>query len=261
MSTPLLYLRSCVFMLLFALSTAIWAPICFLFALLPYRQHYNMTVLWNRFNIQAARLVCGIRYQIKGEENLPDEPAIVLCKHQSTWETLFLCYNLTRPLVFVYKRELNYVPFFGWGIALLRMIPINRSKGKDAFAQVVELGRQRLQEGRWPVLFPEGTRIPVGLKGKYKTGGARLAVEAGVPVIPIAVNSGECWPKKPFIKKPGLITVSIGKPIRSAGLTPAELMQQVENWIESEMRVISSPGIYTIDNLPNHLEAASSDPA
>jgi 1-acyl-sn-glycerol-3-phosphate acyltransferase len=256
-----LFLRSLLFTLLMTLATVVWAPLCILFAPFPYRQRYYLTTRWNVFVIWAAKTVCGIRYQVKGRENLPDAPAIVLAKHQSAWETIFLCFNTLRPLVFVFKKELTYIPFFGWGIALLRMIPIDRSKSKDAFAQVVDQGRKRLADGQWIIMFPEGTRIPVGKKGKYKSGGTRLAVETNTIVVPIALNAGECWPKNTFIKKPGVITVSIGKPISPEGLTPTELMQQVENWIESEMRVISSPGIYSKDKLPNTLEAASPDSA
>jgi 1-acyl-sn-glycerol-3-phosphate acyltransferase len=181
---------------------------------------------------------------VKGYENLPDAPVILLSKHQSAWETIFYLYFMPRPLVYVFKKELQYIPFFGWGIALLRMIPIDRSKGKDAFAQVVTQGRRRLADGQWVIMFPEGTRIPVGEKGRYKGGGTRLAVETNTPVVPIAVNSGECWPKNSFIKKPGVITVSIGKPISPQGTNAVDLMQQVENWIESEMRVIS-PQVYS----------------
>ncbi|NEX60823.1 lysophospholipid acyltransferase family protein [Noviherbaspirillum galbum] len=262
MSHPILFLRSLAFTLTMIVATVIWAPICFLFAPLPYEKRYFMTGLWNRFIIGSLRVFCGVRHQIKGAENLPDCPAIVLSKHQSAWETIFLYYALPRPLVYVFKKELLYIPFFGWGIALLRMIPIDRSKTKDAFAQVVEQGKQRLATGKWIIMFPEGTRSKVGKQGKYKSGGTRLAVETKVPVIPIALNAGECWPKNSFIKKPGLITVSIGKPISSAGRTPNDLMQEVENWIESEMRVISSPGVYTQTYVPNKtLEAASPDSA
>jgi 1-acyl-sn-glycerol-3-phosphate acyltransferase len=176
---------------------------------------------------------------VRGMHNLPDTPAILLCKHQSAWETIFLLCKMPRPLIFVLKKELLYLPFFGWALALLRMIPIDRSKARDAFAQVVVHGRKRLADGQWVIMFPEGTRTAVGSQGKYKGGGARLAVETGAVVVPIAVNSGECWPKNSFIKTPGLITVSIGPTIASTGKDPARLMQEVENWIESEMRVIS----------------------
>jgi 1-acyl-sn-glycerol-3-phosphate acyltransferase len=147
--------------------------------------------------------------------------------------------NMKRPLVYVFKKEILYIPFFGWGMALLRMIPIDRSKGKRAFAHVVKIGKQRLADGQSIIMFPEGTRIPVGQKGQYKSGGTRLATATGAMVVPIAHNSGECWPKNSFIKRPGLITVSIGKPISPENHTPDSLMQEVENWIESEMRVIS----------------------
>jgi 1-acyl-sn-glycerol-3-phosphate acyltransferase len=191
------------------------------------------------FVIWAARVVCGIEYEVKGRENLPDSPVILLSKHQSAWETIFLLANMPRPLVFVFKKEILYIPFFGWGIALLRMIPIDRKQGKNAFKSVVMHGKRRLKDGQWIIMFPEGTRTPVGSQGKYKSGGTRLAVETETPVVPIALNSGECWPKNSFIKKPGKITVSIGKPISSEGQTPDGLMEQVEQWIESEMRVIS----------------------
>ena len=243
MSRFILFLRSLLFALVMVVATVIWACVCFLAAPLPYTKRYYITSRWNVFVIWLAKVLCGIRYQIKGYENLPDAPVILLPKHQSAWETIFLLYAMPRPLVFVLKRELNYVPFFGWALALLRMIPIDRSKGKDAFAQVVVHGRQRLADGQWVIMFPEGTRIAVGKKGKYKGGGTRLAIETKTPVVPIALNSGECWPKNSFIKKPGLITVSIGKPIAPGNMTAQELMQQVENWIESEMRVIS-PGVY-----------------
>ncbi|HEY0848123.1 MAG TPA: lysophospholipid acyltransferase family protein [Noviherbaspirillum sp.] len=261
MSNIILFVRSLVFALLMVVATVVWAPLCFLVAPLPYNQRYHFTSYWNRFVIWAGKVVCGMRFQIKGWENLPDAPVILLSKHQSAWETIFYLYAMPRPLVYVFKKELLYIPFFGWGIALLRMIPIDRSKGKDAFAQVVEQGRKRLADGQWIIMFPEGTRSHVGKQGKYKGGGTRLAVETNTVVVPIAMNAGECWPKNSFIKKPGMITVSIGKPISPEGRTANELMQQVENWIESEMRVISSPGIYSKNKLPDTIEAATPDSA
>jgi 1-acyl-sn-glycerol-3-phosphate acyltransferase len=243
MSRLILFLRSLLFMLLIMVATMIWAPLCFLFAPLPYRHRYYWTSRWNVFVIWAAKVVCGIRYQVRGMENLPDGPAVLLSKHQSAWETIFYLMVMPRPLVYVFKKEIMYIPFFGWGIGLLRMIPIDRSKGRDAIAQIVAHGRRRLADGQWIIMFPEGTRSPVGGKNKYKLGGARLAVETGTPVVPIAMNSGECWPRKAFIKKPGLITVSIGRPIAPDGMTQNQLMDKVEHWIESEMRVIS-PSVY-----------------
>ncbi len=238
-----LVVRSILFFAIMVAVTIPWACVCFIAAPLPYTKRYFITSRWNVFIIWLAKVLCGIRYQIKGAENFPDAPVIVLSKHQSAWETIFLLCKLPRPLVFVFKRELLYVPFFGWALGLLRMIPIDRNKGKDAFAHVVVQGRKRLADGQWVIMFPEGTRIPVGQSGKYKGGGARLAVETNTVVVPIALNSGECWGKNSFVKKPGLVTVSVGKPISPDGLTPIELMQKVENWIESEMRVIS-PDVY-----------------
>ncbi|MEO7030866.1 MAG: lysophospholipid acyltransferase family protein [Herbaspirillum sp.] len=235
-------------MLLMVLLTIVWSMVCILVAPLPYNQRYYVTSRWNVIVIWLAKVLCGIRYQIKGFENFPDAPVICLSKHQSAWETIFYLPMTPRPLVYVFKKEILYIPFFGWGMALLRMIPIDRSKGRDAFSHVVAHGRKRLASGQWIIMFPEGTRIPVGKSGKYKGGGAKLAIETGVPVVPMAVNSGECWPKNSFIKIPGLITVSIGKPIPTTGLTSAQVLHQVETWIESEMRVIS-PHAYSVQHV------------
>ena len=243
MARFILFLRSLVFALLVVVLTVVWAFVCMLVAPLPYNKRYWWTSRWNALVVWMAQMICGIRYRIKGEENLPDAPVILLSKHQSAWETIFYLWYMPRPLVYVFKKELTYIPFFGWGIALLRMIPIDRKKGKDAFAQVVTQGRRRLADGQWVIMFPEGTRIAVGETGRYKGGGARLAVETNTPVVPIAVNAGECWPKNSFIKKPGIITVSIGKPIAPGNMNAIELMQKVEDWIEGEMRVIS-PAVY-----------------
>jgi 1-acyl-sn-glycerol-3-phosphate acyltransferase len=239
----MLFLRSLLFALTLLVVTPIWACVCFLAAPLPYNQRYFVTSRWNVFVIWLAKALCGIRYQIKGIENLPDAPVILLSKHQSAWETIFLLAYMPRPLVFVLKRSLLFVPFFGWALGLMQMIPIDRSQGKNAFQKVVAHSRKRLAGGQWIIMFPEGTRILVGQKGKYKSGGTRLAIETGVPVVPIALNSGECWPKNSFVKKPGLVTVSVGRPISPDGQSPEEMMRRVEDWIESEMRVIS-PNVY-----------------
>lgn len=213
----------------YAIACLLWSP-------LPLRWRYRLTTAWPRLAVWGARTILGIRWQIKGWDNLPDGPGIILSKHQSAWETLFFPAYMPREVCFVYKKELHRIPFFGWGLALLRMIPIDRSKGRDAFEQVVQLGQKRIDEGRWPILFPEGTRTAVGTAGRYKLGGARLAVQTQTPVIPVAHNAGELWPRRAFIKKPGMITVSIGAPIDPEGLTADELNEKVRDWIESEMR-------------------------
>lgn len=230
------WLRSLLYMVFLIVTVIPYAFACMLWSPLPLRWRYQLTMGWPRLAAWGAKVICGIRWQVIGMENLPDGPAVVLSKHQSAWETLFLPSHLPREVCFVYKRELHRIPFFGWGLALLRMIPIDRSKGRDAFEQVVRVGQQRLTEGRWPILFPEGTRIAPGKMGRFKMGGALLASRTGVPVIPIALNAGECWPRKAFIKKPGMVTVSIGPVIPSEGLTPEELNDKVYAWIDQEMR-------------------------
>ncbi|WP_459617070.1 lysophospholipid acyltransferase family protein [Bordetella sp. 2513F-2] len=233
------WLRSCLYAAFLIVTVIPYAFACLLWAPLPQHWRYRLTVGWPRLAIWGARAICGIRWQIKGAHNLPDGPAILLSKHQSAWETLFFPAHMPREVCFVYKKELHAVPFFGWGLALLRMIPIDRSKGRDAFEQVVRQGKQRLEEGRWPLLFPEGTRVAPGQAGRFKMGGALLASRTGAPVIPIALNAGECWRRNAFVKRPGLITVSIGPAIESQGIAPEALNAQVQAWIEAEMRVLN----------------------
>jgi 1-acyl-sn-glycerol-3-phosphate acyltransferase len=199
---------------------------------------YGFAQKWLALSIDAARVLMGIRYQVQGQENLPvgeTSPAILLVKHQSTYETFLMPAIMPHPLAYVFKKELLYVPFFGWSIGSLDMIHIDRSQRAKAFAKVVEQGQVLLDKGVWVIMFPEGTRIPRGERGSYKTGGTRLAIATGAPVIPIAVTSAKCWPRKAFIKTPGVVDVSIGKPIPSVGRDAEELMREVETWIEAEM--------------------------
>jgi 1-acyl-sn-glycerol-3-phosphate acyltransferase len=235
----MLAIRSALFMLFQLVTVIPVALVCLLIAPLPLHLRYRFTITWPRMVIWAARVLCGIRWRVEGWERLPDEPVVLLSKHQSTWETLFYVAWMPRELCFVFKRELLWVPFFGWGIGLLKMIHIDRRQGRDAFESIVRQGQRKLDEGRWIIMFPEGTRTPVGSQGKYKSGGARLAVRTGASVVPIAVNSGECWPKKRFVKTPGIITVSIGHPIPTAGRNPEDVNDEAERWIETEMRRIS----------------------
>ncbi|MGB7302469.1 MAG: lysophospholipid acyltransferase family protein [Burkholderiaceae bacterium] len=242
----MLAIRSALF-LLFQVTTVIpWSFVCILSALLPLSKRYAITMKWVKACIWGAEHICGIRWQIKGAKNIPDTPVVFLSKHQSTWETLFYPSYLPHELCYVFKRELLFLPFFGWGIGLLEMIHINRKKGNRAFDDMVRQGSEKIAEGRSIIMFPEGTRIPPGQIGRYKTGGSRFAVRTGAPVIPIAVNSGEYWPKKAFIKRPGLVTVSFGPAIETAGRNPEELNTEVMNWIEAEMQVIS-PHLYQND--------------
>lgn len=239
MSKNMLFLRSLLFLSILYPFTLIWATICLLAFFLPYEKRFHLAACWNRTVIWLAKCICGIRYQIIGYENLPDEPVILLSKHQSAWETIFFFYTMRRPIAFVMKKELLRIPFFGWTLALLHMIPIDRSHKTSAFRKVIERGRKRLFEGLWIVIFPEGTRTTVGEKIKYRNSGTRLAIETQTKVVPVALNSGECWPRNAMIKKPGLITVSIGKPISPEGKSADDMMSEVETWIESEMHRIS----------------------
>ena len=181
-----------------------------------------------------ARFICGVRYCVLGTENIPKKPTIVLSKHQSAWETLAF-QKIFPPQVWVLKKELLHIPFFGWGLAMTSPIAINRSQGKAALKQIIRQGRDRLQKGLWVIIFPEGTRIDPGKKGRYGIGGAWLSTSTGVSVIPVAHNAGVLWGKNSFIKFPGTITVSIGEPIDPAGMEANELNNKVEEWIELEV--------------------------
>ncbi|MGO3890424.1 MAG: lysophospholipid acyltransferase family protein [Paenalcaligenes sp.] len=235
----MLILRAVLYQLFLLITVIPYSILCLLWSPLPLRWRYKLTSGWPHLAIWGAKHILGIRWQVKGWENLPDGPAVLLSKHQSAWETMFFCGYMPKDVCFVYKRELHRVPFFGWGLALLRMIPINRSNGRDAMKQIVKTGQDRLNEGRWPLLFPEGTRIPPGETGRYKQGGAMLACRTNSMVIPIAHNAGECWPRNAFIKTPGLVTVSFGPAINPEGMSQAALNQAVEDWIEGEMRVLN----------------------
>jgi 1-acyl-sn-glycerol-3-phosphate acyltransferase len=200
---------------------------------------YRIAAAWLSLSVRGARVILGIQTRIAGMENLPQgekSPAVLLVKHQSTFETFLMPAIMPHPLAYVFKKELLYVPFFGWSIGRLDMIHIDRSLKTQAFRRVVEQGKERLAQGVWIIMFPEGTRVERGEKGAYETSGTRLAVQTGAPVIPIAVTSGKCWPRKAFLKTPGVVDVSIGKPIPSVGRHHKELMQEVEDWIEAEMR-------------------------
>jgi 1-acyl-sn-glycerol-3-phosphate acyltransferase len=197
---------------------------------------YWFTIGWLRLSVWGARVICGVRSRLHGMENLPDSAVILLPKHQSTWETFAFPGLMPHPLSYVFKRELLYIPFFGWAMARLDMVHIDRSKRSEAWSRVAEQGKRFMDQGNWVIMFPEGTRGPRGGRGTYKNGGTRLAVTTGTPVVPIAVTSARCWPRKSFVLTPGVVDVSVGKPIASIGREPDELMREVETWIEAEMR-------------------------
>jgi len=232
----MIVLRSALFAVLQTLLTVVFSLIALLTFPFSARIRYRIITLWNRIVVWLAEVVCGIRYRVIGLENLPATPAVVMAKHQSAWETIALPVLLPPPMALVIKRELLWVPFFGWGMAMLSPIAINRAEGRAALKQIVEQGRARLAEGFGVLIFPEGTRMAPGEIGRYGIGGAWLASHVNAPVVPVAHNAGELWPKNSFLKHPGLITLSIGPVIDATGMKPDVLNEQVKAWIETEMK-------------------------
>lgn len=230
-------LRSVLYSVLQIVITPVYALIVFATFPLAPLDRYRIISGWAHIMLYLLRVICGIRYRVLGMEHIPKTPSIVLSKHQSAWETLAF-QQIFPPQVWVLKKELLFVPFFGWGLAMTSPIAIDRSSGKAALKQIVEQGKDRLKQGFWIIIFPEGTRIAPGKKGKYRIGGAWLGTHTGVPVVPVAHNAGEFWGRNAFIKRPGTITVSIGPPINPAGMEPDDLNARVETWIEAEMNRI-----------------------
>lgn len=234
MNSAIAALRSTFYTLLQIIITPFYTLIVLAsFPLTPLNR-YRITSGWAHIMLYLIRVICGVRYRVLGMENIPKIPSIVLSKHQSAWETLAF-QQIFPPQVWVLKKELLRIPFFGWGLAMTSPIAINRSSGRSALKQIVQQGKDRLNQGLWIVIFPEGTRIVPGKKGKYAIGGAWLATHTGVPVVPVAHNAGEFWGKNSFIKRPGTITVSIGTPIDPARMQVSELNARVESWIELEV--------------------------
>ena len=233
-------IRSIIHMLWMAFTVVPWAIAVLIFSLFgSSTQVYWLCAGWLRLAVTGGTMILGIQNRVTGMENLPNTElgsCVLLVKHQSTWETFSMVTLMPHPLAFVFKKELLYVPFFGWAMSRMDMIHIDRSQRTQAFNKVVEQGKRLMAQGVWVIMFPEGTRIKRGQKGVYKSGGTRLAIETGAPVIPVAVTSARCWPRKAFVKKSGIVDISIGKPIPSAGRQPDELMREVEAWIEAEMR-------------------------
>lgn len=228
-------LRNTLFVLLQLLLTPLYAiAICATFWLPP-RARNRMCASYTGLFVHLAKHLCRIDYEVHGREHIPEGPFIVLAKHSSTWETLML-ETMFAPGSFVAKKELLWVPFFGWGFALSSPITIDRKAGAQAMDRMIAQGRERLERrGFTIVVFPEGTRIAPGRKGKYKTGGVRLAIGCGVPVLPVAHNAGYCWPRHPWRKHPGKITLSILPPLATDGRAASELNDELERVIEDEV--------------------------
>ncbi len=229
----MVFVRSLIFFLIQFTWVPLYATLVLItFPLKPHTRYYYIkgiaySLMW------LLRVICNIRMEVRGAENIPKEPCIILCKHQSAWETFAL--QLVFPdHVYVAKRELLWLSFFGWALSLQSPIAINRGNGKDALRQLLKQGKQRLENGFCVVVFPEGTRMPFGQRGKYKIGGAMLAASTGAPVAPVAHNAGKCWGRNSFMKYPGTIVMSIGEPIVTTGLKADEISRQAEEWIEAE---------------------------
>ena len=179
-------------------------------------------------------LLCGLNYSVEGEQNLQGENTVILMKHSSAWETLAQ-FKLFPEQTWVIKRELMWAPFLGWALSVFKPIAINRQDGKNAVEQVIEQGCARLKEGLWVVVFPEGTRVPLGVTKRYGLGGALLAKSAEKPVIPVAHNAGNFWPRRGWLKRPGTIQVVVGKPIPSVAKSARFLNEEAQSWIEKTL--------------------------
>lgn len=237
--------RTFLFYCIYVCLTTVFSLLCISFIfLLPYSARVKTILLWNRWIVLALKYVCGIDYRVTGLDNIPNQPYVALAKHQSAWETFFLVERL-QPIVAILKQELLKIPGFGWGLRLLKPIPIDRDNPRQALRTIQKVGLQRLTEENLSVLvFPEGTRTVPGTKGNYARSGAALAIAAKVPVVFIAHNAGYFWPVSHLIKYPGTIDVVISKPITTEGLTAAELIRQAEEWIEANI-IVPNP-------LPTH---------
>jgi len=235
-------LRSLLFVIVMVVTVIPWGIAMLLLSVFVRGPRlYWPTMGWLRLCMGAARWICGVRAEVQGMGHLPtaaDARSAVLlaAKHQSTYETFLFPTIMPHPLAYVFKKELLQIPFFGWAMARLDMVHIDRSRRTEAWNKVAAQGRRLFEQGVWVIMFPEGTRTPRGGQGPYKSGASRLAIASGVPIVPIAVASARCWPRKSFLLRPGVVRVSIGSPIASQGREPDELMREVESWIEAEMR-------------------------
>ena len=237
----MILIRSSLFSLGLVVSILIAVPITLLLLAVPFPARFRLVSNWARFILWWLRVTCRIDGDIEGLENITDQPAIIMCKHQSTWETLVI-QILFPPQVWILKRELLWIPIYGWGLATMRPIAIDRSLGVRSLKQIVRQGTERLNAGLWVVVFPEGTRIAPGKRQKYHPGGGMLAEKSGYPVIPIAHNAGYLWPRNGFLKRPGTIKMVIGPPLQPRGKKAAQITREAEEWIEAAVAALPVPG-------------------
>lgn len=229
-------IRSVIFSIGYAALTFVVSIVVIaMFWLLPRQQRSFFYALWCRAVIAWARLSCGIRFEIHGQENIPERPVVIVSNHQSTWETIFL-YQLFAPVVPILKRELLKIPFWGWALRLQKPIAIDRSKPRESVRSLLSQGKERIESGMSVLVFPEGTRAEAGTVGKLSRGGAQLATSVEAPVIPVIHNAGDCWPRGSLLKRPGLVTVIIGEPIPTKDRTSREIADDYERWMDDNMQ-------------------------
>ena len=230
----MLILRSLLFYIGQIISTILIAPISIIAFPLDFKKRYYLITRWAVFNLWWLKICCNVTYEIKGKDNIPGKPCIVMSKHQSAFETLAL-QQIFIPQVWILKKELLQIPIYGWGLASMQPIAINRDSTIKSFRQIADQGCERLQKGYWVIIFPEGTRVAPNKKKKYLPGGGMLAEKSGAQVVPVAHNAGRLWSRNSMIKKPGLITIKIGPVIESENKSAKEITDEVENWIEKEV--------------------------
>ena len=234
----MLYIRSLIFTLIMISTVPLFVVPGLLLYPFPYKVRYGFLSLWAKSIVVWLRVICNLKYEVINSENVPDGPAIIFCKHQSAWETIAL-QAIFPPQVWVLKHELIKVPIFGWALAMLESIAIDRGAGKKAVDQIVEQGKQRLQTGKWIVIFPEGTRVAPGQRKKFGIGGAVLAERSGYPVVLVAHNAGDFWRRRSLVKRSGVIKVVIGPTIDPAGKSAGEIKDIAEHWINETVDQIS----------------------
>ena len=235
----MIWIRSFLFQVYFYASVRFFATLCFITSPLPYKFRFRFARMWGKSMLWTGRVLCGLDYVIEGKENIPDVPSVILIKHSTVFET-YAQLAVFPPQTWVLKRELQWIPIFGWGLAAMKPIAIDRGAGRFAVKQVIEQGKQRLADDIWITIFPEGTRMPPGETRRYGVSGAALAKETGCPIVPVAHNAGDLWPRRGLRKRPGLIRFCIGPSIFAGERTPKEINLEVQGWIENKMQEISS---------------------
>lgn len=235
----LINLRSAIFFLVMVLNTLVFGLLLSLLGwLLPDRINAMLANNWGGTTIWWLKVICGLDYKVSGQQHLTGPPAVVMSKHQSAWETIALRVILPPYQAWVLKRELMFIPVFGWALAVFKPIAINRKAGTKAVKQIVIQGIEQLAMGRWIVIFPEGTRVAPGTRKRYGIGAGVLAEKTGAAVVPLAHNAGVFWGRRGLKKYPGTINVVIGEPISTEGKKAAQIMQEVEDWIEGQMELL-----------------------